>query len=619
MERQPLTWERASKPKSSSKTIIFFIILNLIGTGVIISILLYLPLEPFKFPEQSQVNTSQQQSQGNEELERILGIPLTEESKNTTIKTTSPQRTSPPIQQPPQQITPNQVTDEDYLFPVEAQISEDKKSFSISYNNKELRSAQSNEKLYMDKSNGALAISYEIKEKTGGVDIIYTIQNPTSQEQNLPEFQVQKIAQDYPDYIYPYGSAGFKNTNTNQVNYIAQTYPDNAYSPIILSKDEEFTAGSSLQYPYLSYKDYTNLRLIKQSDSWTHNYRPTTKIKAGETRTYTLSIRFASPRDYIFTLEPYKKYFNSLYGNPQGTIQNRDTRAIRKYPLSFNNLVTQENPKGYRLETHNRIDLNGWQPFVESLTTSTKNLGYQRLMLRRPSGTYGTNTHLNFPPQFMSELPQKAKDSTSALQQFELEGISLGYWWGRSAQIPIPNQWPPDSLEPADLSNSQHTSFLKNEISLAAQYHAREIGLDAFTYLSPEDRYEWIPLLKSLAPEVKFIHEREGPDFLHRQISNIGMHTETKFIKGPDMLAWYLNPSSEIIITQFENDQSDVIARTKELMSWGFTPQLEPDIDISAIQQPYELLKCLNGIDDDNDGLIDIYDLGCESEKDNSE
>jgi hypothetical protein len=215
------------------------------------------------------------------------------------------------------------------------------------------------------------------------------------------------------------------------------------------------------------------------------------------------------------------------------------------------------------------------------------------------------NSARNIPAQFMSNIPKKAEVIlTNIIDTFD--GIDYGFWWGRSGQIPYKNgdvidvdSWNPDEVVTFDLNNQKHKNFAENELNLALNRGAKEIGLDAFTNMKLSDQFTWIKRMKQLAGDgVKFWEESVMSDYLHTELSLFLQPNTTNYAHVDDLnrlytqrpiLADYLNPDAEVII-MFQGVNSDGKIRgevplgkikddgqesyIERLMRLGFTPLL---------------------------------------------
>lgn len=530
-----------------------------------------------------------------------------------------------------------------------------KKAFTVKRlsDGKFLKKSFDNDIFYKDKSDGVLDIKYDILKRVGGVDIIYTVKNPSNSPQLLPNFYVEGINHNLNGEVsmldtLRINSGSLVKLNLSKSLFLEQYYPS-LYSPVIVTEDGDFAVGTSLEYPYLNYKHWAQLKLnlLKEgvkADTWRHDYgnfveestdfkitpgAPST-IAAGETRNYTLNVRFAPSRYWLLTLYPYKQYFNSLYGS-DNNFYDKDLRPVRSTRVADyqdQNIIT--NPRGYDKEY--RIDQEGWGRFVDDFINESLQLGYTRTSINAPGGQYLNATH-NLPPQFMSEWLPKVANTDGNFSKFEENDLVLGFYWGRSSQAPVPVQWEPDKL--VTVSSAVYPEgfdFLKNEIKLASKRHAKLIILDAFITMPDTDKYWFIDEIKdALGPGAHIACEAACSDFIHAKIGNYYIPWLTdEPIQGPDLLAHYLNPGAEQFVESavtldppFTYDFQTV----QKLVRWGYTsysvsrPNNEGTAQMVDVHDlDYTLIKCLDGIDNDGDGYTDYpYDLGCKDAKDNSE
>jgi len=440
-------------------------------------------------------------------------------------------------------------------------------------------------------------------------------------------------------------------------NFINKDYPK-VYSPVIVTRDQESSVGSTLIYPYLDYKNSVRVILRKEESgelagTWSHRYdaRDNIELLPEEVRTYTISVRFAPERYWLLTTYPYKEFFQEYYGSFNNS-REPDRRPIFKRSVSsMNTPYTEANPRAYNLNL-NIHDL-GWGPFVTSQISSLEDNGFSRSVIWKPSGRYkgtvceflpeGTFEGCNFPPQFMDFLPH-LEASDGNFTRYADNGIELGFWWGRASQYPQPlyPYWNhthfPDTLWDARIDNITHTDFLSGQLQQAVNRGAKLVGLDGFNRMPAWERYEWVEQMKDQAPGVLFVHEGSGSDFLHSRIGNWyfpcrwGRYSQL----GPDELSNYLgNKNSEVWVSFRQKTEvndgsacdpdfyvSPTTEQLQEIISWGFTPMIKDnDVNITGGFN-FALVECFDGIDNDpqNDDGIDFpYDLDCESASDNSE
>lgn len=527
--------------------------------------------------------------------------------------------------------------DENYLFNAKVSVftkSDGKETFTVDYQGKRLRSNYSDEKFFDDKSNGNVVVDYTIVKQKGGVDVVYRISNPTQSPQRVPDLKIDGILNtnkqiENPEYYQAKNSAGFQSMEltSGRINFIDSYYPSNYYSPVVVMRDKSFTAGSALQYPYLDYKQNvrTTISMNNNTNSpryktWSHRYRDfndassfqdgaNAMIQPGQQLRYVITLRFSEPKNWIFTLYPYKKYFDNLYGKDSGNVKNRNLIPIRGMQIGDGFLVNENNPRGYRgiHGSDGRIDLKGWGPLTDWFIQDTKDLGYKRVLIWLPSGAYDNESN-NFPPQFMSNWLPNVINTEGNLTKYIENEIELGFWWGNSNKIPVPNIWEPDTLVKSDYENQDHKRFLATELVLARKRNAKFIGLDKFTQMPVYQRILWLEDMKRIIPGAEFGHESPGPDSIHRKMPNIGAPSAFGNVPGVDLLTWYLNPSATIyILGDGEYGNVDFL---KNMSKWGYTP-IPKDTRLSVNDFTMSLIECNDGIDQRGDGRVDYYDCGC--------
>ncbi len=549
--------------------------------------------------------------------------------------------------------------DTSYLYNVSTFVfnrGDGKKSFILSFNGTVIRSNTSGDQFYTDHSNGALNVQYDIIPTCGGVDVVYAITNPTLQQQLLPDFGIDGIKQPKIDakYLHTREWGTLTDATPGDGIYYQIPYPyDAVYSPVMVAVNTNLSIGASFEYPYMQYKQGIQPLLFWNADGtsrYVYNLHYTIQnippqvavIGPGETKSYTIAFRFSSSRNWLLTLAPYKKYFNSLYDSGRSS-RPKDLRPVAG--ISVADSLWQDdvtNPRGYvpddldppGIYRRSRLDLHGWKNTTDWFLATFPGNGYKRSMIWSPSGIYKDSAcyYCNFPPQFMDWLPMLVS-TQSELLRFAQNGISLGFWWGHAGRIPVPNTWPPQSIKIANYSDPADRAFLEQQLDLAYQRGAKEIGLDALTEMEPYDRYIWADNMKQRAPGVNFLHETGGPDFVHTKISNF--YTDTYIIQsnswyyigGPHLLSLYLNPNSEIWVFPLLSGEQfyaagaaqGMTARARQLTQWGDT-FVEAWNAVNVTNWDMHLSQCLDGLDNDNDGKVDWpRDLGCASEFDLTE
>lgn len=525
------------------------------------------------------------------------------------------------------------------------------------------QSFPNSEKFFTDRSNGNIQTTYNIVSQCGGVDIVYTVKNLTATSQTLPRFEVDGITQTTSEdlYVLDTKDAGFvrkvgtriqggpRNGQTLDFLYGGGCcdYPSFYYSPVMLTYDSQFAAGSSLQYPYMQYRHsivplLTRVTAGEQAGTWKHEYRdfkteisatnPTAqdaKIGPNEIRTYTVSLRFTEPRSWLFALQPYKDFFKTTYGTVDA-VRPQSQNIVEAYILADQANESTSNPRSW---SNAGLMAQGWGPVIDQYITRARSRGLTRTMIWAPSGMYtqyGSCPHCNYPSHFMSFLPNLTS-TAGEFTKYAQNNIELGFWWGNSTFIPVPDQWNPTSNRLANFSNASDRAFMDNQIMLAYQRGAKTIGLDAFVG-AIYDLSAWLDHLRQITNnQVLFVMESSGPDILHRKAANFYHPTSYAWwwqydkltANGPDVLSRYLNPGSEIWF------QHDVVAPFgsedlyEQSYSWGYTPiigQADSTSNFRVSNLNLSVLRCFNGVDDDGDGLTDWpYDRGCADAKDNDE
>ena len=570
-----------------------------------------------------------------------------------------------------------------------------------------------NQLLYKDKSSGALDISYKIIKQIGGFDVVYTVVNKTKKTQLMPDFQLPNIGLKNGRYL------DILNTNTiqymqkrdlkafkknyftissfsqidkkgkrleEQMHYASDTL--SPYSPVICAKDGDFAIGSSLNYPFLRYEDktprsrgehqvlmnklYPKMRLYKDAKVWRLSYSfdedgvLVGRIGAGKKYVFTLPIRFSKPKNWLFTLHPYKEYFSKLYKKEKS--YTKDVSPILLISFSFyGDNVTSKSPRGWSWLFEN-TDEDGYSSLplkqvVQGLSLVMDKKGYKRVLLSTLSGVYEAdeNSELfdELPFQFISNFqPDMQKELKESLAIFKKAKQDIGFWWGIAGMMPVDkkgevisfDKWKPHSDTPFLLDNPSHSRYAKRQLDISKALGVDSISLDAFVRMQERDRVLWLDIMKRYAPDIKFALEQQV-DFMHTQAPIIIQPENYAFddidysksvLTQPAIFAHYLNPNAEIQVlleySAYMKNQSYI----KKLVKWGYTPiivfpssekfdhdeknvtkRIVDNVDVLLSVKGLDNSKiaaCFDGIDNDNDGKVDWpYDSGCLSATDESE
>ena len=516
-----------------------------------------------------------------------------------------------------------------------------------------LRKPFEGEQFFIDRSNSKVKVDYKIVEKDGGVDIHYMVKNQTSIEQKIPDFLVDGLtfANTHRNrsinilntlnfqYMHKrkFTEEVFQKYNGFDVNGEDHVYPE-VYSPVIVANDFDYSAGSSLNFNYQKDFIQPHMRVFQgENGLWRYTYADIDNrmLQAKEELSVVLSIRFAKARNWLFTLYPYKKHFNSLYGNDSNIIL-KDLRPINGILLSYGSAAyenyvecakekgicadNQENIEKYNLYGYNyyiRPDLYGLdgansdhnnQKFISTYIDKLNNSGFKRAMVWTVTGQYwrcpkakqATNDGYfecttNYPPQFITAPSQKVANSIGAFKKFQQNGINLGLWWGRSGQVPSPYKWNPDDVISFDLNNKKDFDFYKNELKVASTLGVKEIGLDAFSNMDRRYQLRWLKIMRKAYPNIKFYNEGSVCDFLHTQTSafiqpqNPWVSHGFGPIKERALLMDYLNPHAEVIA--YYPESTPPLSQIQKLINLGYTPLLlthpnifdEPVVNINSL------------------------------------
>jgi hypothetical protein len=344
-------------------------------------------------------------------------------------------------------------------------------------------------------------------------------------------------------------------------------YPRGLYSPVLVLRDKRIDIGLSLEYPVLDYRHAVRVFAARWpgDPNWTAYFDLEGQIAPGVTRQYVVTVSYSVPGEWIHTLQPYRDYFWSRYGNTPSYVQ--DLRPVYGASVASASFSGPDNPRGF-YEPH-RPDLNGWKAVVDSLLTGAVDQGYQRIMV---------NFTNNYPPQFMTEWTTPMATSTGELTRLQAAGAQLCYWWGHSTMLA--DQWDDPTLEHFDPAVPAQVQAMQSEWALAVQRGADGVGLDAFNQLDLWLSLPWLETMRSLKPNAYFVVENAGPDVLHLRTP---FWVNGYDLPTPHLMADYLVPGRE---TWVHLAGSEITAdRVQEIESWGMTVCT---IGVSVLPPPME-------------------------------
>ena len=538
----------------------------------------------------------------------------------------------------------------DYLYQdltITPIVGENGPSFRVLRNGKVLREYFSDEKFFQDYTGGALSISYTITPKTGGVDINYTLSNASGEPQFVPVFRVDGFIPATSDdlcYLNIRESGTLEMVHPSWNEIAPGPYPDGAYSAVNVMQDNQTALGSTLLFPVMNYQHTVHPKMEKiesgiQQGTWRHMFARgpgTSMVPSGETWNYILTIRFSEKRYWLYTLHPYKTFFQAQNLN-YSDLRVADRRPVNKQDLSNKGQWNAEtNPRGYNEDL--LIHSDGFGPFVNSSIEEMQESHFERIIIFRPSGNYHTSNGsigpCSFPPQFMDFHPDLVDSAEEFFGHYAnpdppYQPIQLGFWYGRAGQFPSSfagDNWDPLNCVPSTpYTNPEHHDFHFNQMQKAYDLGARAIGFDLFAKMAVWARMLLVDEYKETFPLIEvYVHEGAASDILHGKIGNY--YTPNRWGRcvqfGPDLLSRYVgNGDSEIWVTFRCIDYPYTQEVLQNHIQWGFTPVISSVLsqyDLPNID--YSLTQCFDGVDNDGDGAIDFpQDLGCLNAADQTE
>ncbi len=353
--------------------------------------------------------------------------------------------------------------------------------------------------------------------------------------------------------------------NQAQMNHVGYWLPfislypgGESYSPLIYLQGNataqngdaaEYGIGVSLQYPVLEYGTvgvalqgvsgtwrvvfYNNPRYRSTTgpcgpndppcgDLISPRYIPEDDIKPGERRTYRMSVRIMRnpssypeiPYEWLRLFDPYREYFQKLYGMPRYRVDHRPMAGVG---LSIQHMVSPTNPWGFM---NPRLDTEGWAPIVNDLRRLRDQQGWSRQVLWAPTGI---NPVDNFSTNFRHEFTSRWQDldavrnSMNILEDFAADG-TLGLWWGRTTRVSTEG-WENATSETFDQRSPRLRALSFKEMEGAKRVNATVIGLDEFI-LPSHRNFTWLNELRLRYPNMSFSAEAFQSDIIHVLAAN---------------------------------------------------------------------------------------------------
>ncbi len=381
-------------------------------------------------------------------------------------------------------------------------------------------------------------------------------------------------------------------------------YPGDMYAPIIVLRGDdggvEYNVCGAVCCDILTYNHGFHFRSIVEDIGGT----PTVMefqarsvagtawftIPAGQTRVYTIAFRIndrtdtdvgPSPyecQEWIWTLRGYQQYFQGRYGKPDyRSMGGWDGRPCLS--ISMVGTTSSGNPRGWSFGRDPEASA-GYDPSI-TLATDQVPAGFARVMYFAMAGSYFVHPQYTYAYNFMTGIDSLNSNATGSLPHMRLvndAGMTLGYWWGRSAQ---PNNvgtggWDTFGTPPfwqMDPSDASLVALGWAELDRALNAHARMIGLDAYGFDKPGDAVRWLKMLKARAPATYFVTEQLLPDYLHvlapTYFIEASIDDEDFNLSRSLHVANYVCPGSECFV---QGNEPFTPARVITLAKFGYSP-----------------------------------------------
>ena len=471
------------------------------------------------------------------------------------------------------------------------------------------------------KDGDGLDIDYTIEKKLGGFDVSYTITNNKNHFVSLPILQIpgikfgniNKLKVLNPLFRHYLEDRVFHNPEIEEGNYWVESGDEKVldgigknsfavanmivklkkkknendtkyreihrpygsqfvYSPVIVAHNNDFAVGSALEFDWRKKSDLKAYMFIEKDDSgWYYKYDlRASKIAQHDSLNMTVSVRFTKPENWIFTLYPYKDFFNKTYKTGQNRLpslwkKSRDIRPIQTLAISSPESSTIRNSGrqffwGLKFEDNNVTKTLHLKESLDFIGKALKAKGYKRNMLWNFTGTYHFDNTVKLqndwkieqqlPFQFLDNPNEKQNilldsfaqemrdiisddNPTEGLKYLKDEGI--GYDWGISGNIPLnkdgttlgfdTNDFQAQGLaqfnwrdgRDANEKNKYVSEYVKRVKSLDNTIFAPKfIRLDALFRKDLADRVYWLAYLKEQFPHTTFATE-SSIDYIHAQ------------------------------------------------------------------------------------------------------
>ena len=490
-----------------------------------------------------------------------------------------------------------------------------------------------------------LDISVEFKSKKGGFDIIYKIKNKTKKAVLMPDLFIpgiklrvsnsldilstntklymQKRDINQIDKSRNYFNVGSMIYKKNDGSFIEEEFYYGAdtfspYAPVIVAKDERFSVGASLIYPFLEYgfkgkkergekgvlknKLYVKMRIYKEKKSYTYAFLFAKDgylksfLAPKKSFVFVLSVRFSKAEDYIYTLYPYKLFLSKMYPVKKTTAKTLEPLTVVNF--AFYGSVTKKNKRGWAWSLKKKDEKQEYiLPLKEvcaALSEIMKKRGYKRVLFSAFSGVYDHKKAPwlfdELPFQILTNLPENmSEELDESMDIFKKAGQKIAFWWGIAGMTlvdknanPLSNDiWQPYNERVFNIKNKVERDYALRQLDVAKKIGVSLLILDAYTRMEEKSAYIWLLMMKKYAPKIEFAFEMEL-DIMHR-LGGIVLQPENKLFEDVDLkynmlekkalLAEYLNGKSEVFVwLQNRASGKDEREYVKRLISLGYTP-----------------------------------------------
>ncbi len=334
---------------------------------------------------------------------------------------------------------------------------------------------------------------------------------------------------------------------------------------------------------------------VSSNNSWTYRYNLNkSKIEANTNIKLTIPVRFSDggvdEENWIYTLYPYKEFFNDIHAPDKYIKNQKDLRPIQaivfSYPYFYSSVFDSRNWVDAPVFKDKDIGVFSSQKMLNLIKVLLKNRGYARSMIWNFTGTYSAYTNTNNCPNaegsyqgcMYNQLPFQFVPSNEELQNIDIgnfEEIEMGYDWGISGNIPVNSdndpidfeEWRPYDIVKFDFNSTEHLEYARHYLekakSLQAPFAPKFIRLDAFNRMDLDGRLAWLQELKNEMNTTTFAVE-SSIDYMHARVSSILQPDSMKIWLGDgkgyvgtkeehtltkrDILGDYLNPGAETLV-----------------------------------------------------------------------